>query len=70
MSVYDDMKMWQGRPKETNGDRIRAMSNEDMASAMARATPYCVIEKDRNKDCQHDCYKCRLAWLNKEADDV
>ena len=52
----------------TNADRIRAMSDEELAEnvIVVRATKdYCqgVCHKGMN------CYECRLEWLKKEVDE-
>ena len=52
----------------TNADRIRAMSDEELAEnviVVRATTDYCqgVCKKGMN------CYKCRLEWLKKEVDD-
>ena len=47
----------------TNGDRIRAMTDEEICEFMAESI--C----DSVYDCRNDipCYECRLAWLKKEV---
>ena len=48
--------------KKTNADRIRAMSDEELANIMA-GTPIC---KERYMDCikdGRDCEPCLLEWL-------
>ena len=58
--------------KPSNADRIRAMSDEELAEhiLVIKATKdycngdcNCLIQKDKT------CYKCRLEWLRKEADE-
>lgn len=56
--------------KLSNGDRIRAMSDEELATLLLHRV-------DRNGDCpvskatkyckQHECVKCWLDWLKQEA---
>ena len=54
------------KPK-TNADRIRAMSDEELANIMA-GTPIC---KERYMDCLKDgcdCEQCLLEWLKQPAE--
>lgn len=54
--------------KQTNGDRIRAMTDEELAKyiiVMAK-DDYC----DRKNCTGRPCWRCRLEWLEKEAKDV
>ena len=51
----------------TNADRIRAMSDEELANIMA-GTPIC---KERYMDCikyGRDCEPCLLEWLKQPAE--
>ena len=49
--------------KQTNGDRIRAMSNEELAESML----LCPMRLDY--ECQEeDCKTCLLDWLNSPAE--
>lgn len=54
----------------SNADRIRAMSDEELAVKLAgNACPPCC--KDPIIDCKitgHPCYNCWLDWLRKEDD--
>ena len=55
-----------GKPV-TNADRIRAMSDEELANIMAD-TPIC---KERYMDCikdGNDCEICLLEWLKQTAE--
>jgi hypothetical protein len=52
----------------TNADRIRNMSDEELAEAMP-----CPYMKDPYDECVHgwhdyDCSKCKLEWLQSEAE--
>lgn len=52
----------------TNADRIRAMSDEELANIMA-GTPIC---KERYMDCLkdgRDCEPCLLEWLKQPAEE-
>lgn len=47
----------------TNGDRIRSMTDEELADILPTADCYnCPIQKFTD----HDCHKCALNWLRKE----
>ena len=53
------------KPKQTNADRIRAMSDEELAKTLSgeEIYPWCT------KPCEYDnCTDCVLAWLKQEAD--
>ena len=52
------------RPK-TNGDRLRAMSNEELAGRM----PFCPMRlDDKFPVCKgRGCKECKLDWLNSPA---
>ena len=55
------------QPK-TNADRVRAMSEEELANIMAD-TPIC---KERYIDCikdGRDCESCLLEWLKRPAEE-
>ena len=54
--------------KHTNADRIRNMSDEELAEWMP-----CPYMKDLYDECIHgwhdyDCNKCKLKWLQSEAE--
>nr|DAT82066.1 MAG TPA: hypothetical protein [Caudoviricetes sp.] len=57
--------------KQTNADRIRNMSDEELAVSIM-----CPAEYDLgfNKECKcngemkRNCYKCTLKWLQSEAE--
>ena len=60
------------KPKPTNADRIRAMSDEELAKVFDRASscPPGEVEA-RGGDCYRPRYECRdcwLEWLKREAD--
>lgn len=51
----------------TNGDRIRAMTDEELSEFLSFGTRSCSgVDSD---DCSRtdDCTECRLAWLKKPA---
>lgn len=54
--------------KQSNADRIRNMSDEELAEVMP-----CPYMKDMYDECVHgwhdyDCGKCKLEWLQSEAE--
>lgn len=51
----------------TNADRIRAMTDEELAALFyrQRTTDHTCPPGGRN--CQHSCEKCWLDWLKQEA---
>ena len=56
-------------PVVTNADRIRAMSNEELAKLLLNA---CVGskcgEQPINEYGSIDCFACRMNWLGKSAE--
>lgn len=52
----------------TNADRIRAMSDEELAKLIThpKRLLYCCFEFG---NCGDDCSECALEWLKKEVDD-
>lgn len=69
--IYEDGDYWCAgivcdinKPKSTNADRIRAMSDEELADVV-------VCPHTGNWDlCRDDCKKCRLEWLKQPAEDA
>ena len=48
----------------TNADRIRAMSDEELASVIM-----CPYQFDGELDCkEHNCFQCSLKWLQQPAE--
>jgi hypothetical protein len=53
----------------TNADKIRQMSNEDLAKNQCTCK-HCIYQNDNCLDKDRiDCYKGKLAWLKQEAKD-
>ena len=62
----------------TNGDKIRAMTDEEMATLLAGPNMwarvffqhYCVVDKDGLNPgfCDDDCRECIVKWLKEEAE--
>ena len=53
------------QPKQTNADRFRAKSDEELAKTLSgeEIYPWCA------KPCEYDsCADCVLAWLKQEAE--
>ena len=49
---------------QTNADRIRAMSDEELASVIM-----CPYQFDGELDCkEHNCFQCSLKWLQQPAE--
>lgn len=53
------------RPKMTNGDKIRQMSNEELANLFADACPPKMHKKCRGS-LREDCFACWFEWLESE----
>lgn len=51
----------------TNADRIRSMTDEELA--MAIMCPAEFTGSDKVCDFSHDCKDCTLAWLQKESEE-
>ena len=56
------------QPKQTNADRIRSMTDEELAIHMMcpKDTGLAEIECDKNDNC--NCYECLLKWLRAESE--
>lgn len=53
--------------KQTNADRIRSMTDEELAMAIMCPAEFTV--SDKVCDFSHDCKDCTLAWLQKESEE-
>lgn len=53
--------------KKTNADRIRSMTDEELA--MAIMCPAEFNGSDKVCDFSHDCKDCTLSWLQKESEE-
>ena len=49
----------------TNGDRIRAMGDEELAGFLFREEPWCTVDRE----CVHSCRTCLENWLKEEVKD-
>lgn len=57
--------------RQTNADRIRAMTDEDLAEKLTWIVPYCgdcSAKIGNGKECLKDCEKAWLDWLRQEAE--
>ena len=56
------------QPKQTNADRIRSMTDEELAIHMmcSNDTGLAEIECDKSDSC--NCYECLLKWLRAESE--
>lgn len=58
------------QPKQTNADRIRAMTDEELANMMAHGNcGYCKIHDYCFSQKGVDCDEAWLNWLKEEAND-
>ena len=64
------------KPFKTNGDRIRAMTDEELAKLLDHDCPprsaldVCPQYESGKPYTQEGCYQCRLAWLKQEVSDA
>lgn len=71
--VVNKIGTWQKRilankPKQTNADRIRAMTDEELAEWLEKETSFCC---DRGRDCRDEpCEPCLLDWLKSPVEVV
>lgn len=55
--------------KQTNGDRIRSMRDEELAMNMMCPNENGLAEIDCDKSDNCNCYKCLLKWLQSEVEE-
>lgn len=53
---------------KTNADRIRSMSDEELAKFLMRPTRF-IPKWKCYATCKHACEECVLEWLRKECDE-
>ena len=53
---------------QTNADKIRAMSDEELADIISREAGYCAPTGDCEK-ASNDCKDCWLDWLKQSAEE-
>ena len=59
------------KPKQTNADRIRAMSDEELAECLFSYVErfVCRAKRERNEGCsEYGCKDCVLEWLQQPAE--
>lgn len=54
--------------KITNADRIRSMTDEELAAIIMCPTESGLAEIECSRDDSCDCYQCCLNWLRQEAE--
>lgn len=72
MAMDDDMQTFAHKVR-TNGDKIRAMNDEQLAEAISCKIKFCKVVSSGKieiiKDCcPEKCYECALDWIRKEAE--
>ena len=65
----EELKMHFKRVKQTNADRIRAMSNEELAMVMMCPNENGLAEIDCDKSDSCNCYGCLLKWLQEKVEE-
>ena len=55
--------------KQTNADRIRSMTDEELATNMMRPNENGLAEIDCDKNDNCNCYECLLKWLKAENEE-
>lgn len=55
-------------PKQSNYDRIRAMSVEEMAELMGDVQTWGGCPNHGARNCKQDCADCWLDWLKQEGE--
>lgn len=55
--------------KKTNADRIRAMTDEELAMTMMCPNENGLAEIDCDKSDSRNCYECLLKWLQEEVEE-
>lgn len=65
---YDFLIQWRPEKPQTNGDRIRAMTDEELADFIASGIPSAVC-KGTCVDDSDPCELCVLDWLKQKAEE-
>ena len=52
----------------TNGDRIRQMSNEELAEVMSDGCSHCIFEEKELRECSLKCKSGIKAYLESEEE--
>lgn len=53
----------------TNGDRVRAMTDEELAELLNKYADCRLCDGYERGVCNSECFKGHLAWLRKEVDE-
>lgn len=59
----------EGEPKQTNADRIRSMTDDELAANMMCPNENGLAEIDCDKNDNCNCYECLLNWLRAESEE-
>ena len=62
--TFDELNLYEEKKLITNADRIRAMTDEELAWAYAYRLPSCYGCEASTIE---DCAKCTLDWLKQES---
>ena len=54
-------------PKQTNADRIRSMTDEELAEFITSPTPQGICKDRCGGDIDYPCSECALVWLKQET---
>lgn len=65
---YDELKTLFRPIKQTNADRIRSMTDEELAANMMCPNENGLAEIDCDKNDNCNCYECLLKWLSAESE--
>lgn len=63
-----DAKISGGKAPKTNGDRLRAMTDEQMAKKIPGFVVFCAPGHRPSPDCCGNCRRCWLEWLQRPAE--
>ena len=63
LSGEENLKECKGHISMTNADRIRAMSDEELATFISEIADEC----ERNTECNQHCYGCDIEYCVRES---
>lgn len=70
MRITDEVICENYKPKpQTNADRIRAMTDEELAEFIGDDAMHDICPNDCQDDLDRPCKVCALGWLKQEASD-
>ena len=64
-----DLLLCDGKKKQTAADRIRAMTDEELAEWLSDMHDTVTCPNGGAIDCNPSCKRCWLNWLKEEAED-